>query len=548
MSRNELIRPLHELLARNARRLPGRPAFRDARRAVTYGELEARTRRLAGHLADLGVNRGDRVLLRMGNRVEMVEGYLAVARAGAVGVPVDPQTTDAELGHHLTDSGAVLVVTEGARLDQLRRVTAGGPPVRAVAVGAADGHEAAGTPLFEDLATLPPDGSARDDLDLDEPAWMLYTSGTTGRPKGVVSTQRKSLWATAVCNAPLLGLDEHDRVLWPMPLHHAVSHNIGVLGVLAVGACTHIVEGGAADEIMLAAREHRTTFLVGVPTLYRRMVEVARETGDTLPDLRVCMAAGSLCPASLHEEFEEAFGIHLVDSYGSTETGGAITTHTPDGPRVPGSCGRPLPGLTLRLTDPRSGAEAAPGEEGEVWVNSPALMAGYHNDPEATSAVLSDGWYRTGDLARQDADGFVTITGRVKELIVRGGENIHPGEIEQVLSRIPGVADAGVAGVRHPVLGEVPIAYLVPGPGGIEPQLLLETCRRELSYFKVPDEFRTVDEIPRTAAGKIARRRLAELPGSVLTVNPSVGLRPDSAAPDTHGAQSPGAGPRPAAG
>ncbi|MEU8694246.1 beta-ketoacyl synthase N-terminal-like domain-containing protein, partial [Streptomyces sp. NPDC048665] len=528
--RTDLIRPLHELLTHHARRSPEKTAFRDARRSVTYGELERRTRRLAGHLADLGVRRGDRVLLRMHNNVEMVESYVAVARAGAVGVPVNPQSTDAELAHHIDDSGAVLVVTAAAGAEQVLRIARRGEAVGVVVAGT--GRAPGGLPDFDTLATTEPDSAARDDLGLDEPAWMLYTSGTTGRPKGVVSTQRSSLWATAVCNAPILGMTADSRVLWPMPLFHAVSHNIGVLGVLAVGATAHIMQGAAPDEILAAAREDRSTFLVAVPTLFHRMVDVARESGTgRLPDLRVCMVAGSACPASLHEAFETTFGIRLLDSYGSTETGGAITTHAPGGPHVPGSCGLPLPGLGLRLTHPRTGEEAVGGEEGEVWVNSPALMLGYHNQPEETAEVLQDGWYRTGDLARRDPAGYLTITGRVKELIIRGGENIHPREVEEVLVRVPGVADAAVAGRAHDVLGEVPVAYLVPGPEGIDPRTLLETCRRELSYFKVPDTFHTVAEIPRNAAGKTARARLAELPATLLTVNPSVGLRPDAQAP-----------------
>ncbi|WP_435604584.1 type I polyketide synthase [Streptomyces sp. bgisy130] len=525
--RNQLIRPLHELLARNARRFPEKTAYRDARRSVTYGDLAERTRKLAGHLADLGVTRGDRVLLRMGNRVEMVEAYAAVARAGAIGVPLNPQSTDAEFAHHLDDSGAVLVISGAAQAEQVLRVSGRTTSAGTVVVAGAAPEVPDGLLRFETLATTEPESAARDDLGLDEPAWMLYTSGTTGRPKGVVSTQRGSLWATASCTAPLLGLGPEDRVLWPMPLFHAVSHNITVLGVLAVGATAHLMVGAAADEILQTAREDRSTFLVAAPTLFHRMVEVGRERGAELPFLRVCLAAGAACPAVLNEAFEDTFGLRLLDSYGSTETGGAITTHVPGGPKVPGSCGQPLPGLTVRLADPRTGAEVAAGEEGEVWVSSPALMLGYHNQSEETRAVLSGDWYRTGDLARQDASGFLTLTGRVRELIIRGGENIHPREIEEVLTRVPGVHDAAVAGRPHDVLGEVPVAYVVPGPEGIDAGLLLEACRRELSYFKVPDEFRSVAGIPRNATGKIARRRLAEIPGAVLTVNPAVGLRPD---------------------
>ncbi|WP_370745945.1 beta-ketoacyl synthase N-terminal-like domain-containing protein, partial [Streptomyces sp. LUP30] len=523
---------MHEILTHHALQRADERVFQDSRRSVTYGALERRTRFLAGHLAALGVGRGDRVLLRMGNRVEMVESYLAVTRAGAVGVPVDPRSSDSELAHHLLDSGARTVISGAAQIPQLLRTgRSSGLDCCLIVVGADE--PVAGATDFEHLAVTPPPADARDDLDLDETAWILYTSGTTGRAKGVVTTQRKSLWATAACTQPILGLSATDRLVWPMPLYHAASHNIGVLATLAVGAFAHILEGSAPDEIMETVRSEQGTFLVGSPTTYHRMVDLAHERGLELPELRVCMAAGSACPPALHEAFEDAFGIRLLDSYGSSETGGAITTQALTGPRVLGTTGTPLPGLTLRLTDSLTGEEVAAGQEGEIWVHSPATMTGYHNAPEATRAVLVDGWYRTGDLGRQDSAGRLTITGRVKELIIRGGENIHPAEVERVLAGVPGVAEAAVAGKPHAVLGEVPVAYLVPGPegpGGIDTRELLETCRRELSYFKVPDEFHVIDAVPRTSTGKTARRRLAELPATLLVVNPSVNVRPDLAA------------------
>lgn len=519
MFRADLVRPLHELLAGHAEHRPRQPAFRDAHRSVTYAELALRTARVAGHLAELGLERGARAVIYLPNRVETVESYLAVTRASAVGVPLNPQSTDAELSFLLDDCGARMVITGVAQLPQVRRVLVDRPGVAVVVVPDPSGpEEDHGLPRYETLATTwsirhPP----RDDLGLDEPAWMLYTSGTTGRPKGVVSTQRSSLWATGACTAPVLGLAPHDRVLWPMPLFHAVAHNVCVLGVVAVGATARITDGLAADEILRTAREERSTFLVGVPTMYHHMVERARSDGfDALADLRLCMVAGSSCPVSLHESFRAAFGLPLLDSYGSTETGGAITTNLPEGPYVPGSCGLPVPGLTLRLTDPRTGREVPGGAEGEVWVSSPALMLGYHRQDEATASVLSDGWYRTGDIAWQDEAGYVTISGRLKELIIRGGENIHPGEIEKVLGRVEGVADAAVGAKPHDTLGEVPVAYLVRGPGGIDTDAVLAACRAELSAFKLPEELYEVDEVPRNPAGKIARRRLAGLPGRLL--------------------------------
>ncbi|WP_128381914.1 AMP-binding protein [Streptomyces cavernae] len=544
MFRADLVRPLHELLARHAAQRPRQTAFRDARRSVTYAELDRRTARVAGHLAELGLERGASAVIYLPNRVETVESYLAITRASAVGVPLNPQSTDAELAYLLDDSAARMVIAGTAQLPQVRRVLADRPGIGVVVVSDSSGPEEAGSPgsgeagfpgfgeadspgpegaddglpRYETLATTwsirhPP----RDDLDLDEPAWMLYTSGTTGSPKGVLSTQRSSLWATGACTAPVLGLSPQDRVLWPMPLFHAVAHNVCVLGVVAVGATARITDGLAAEEILRTAREERSTFLVGVPTMYRHMVEQARSGGlDTPQDLRLCMVAGSSCPVPLHEAFRAVFGRALLDSYGSTETGGAITTNLPEGPYVPGSCGLPVPGLTLRLTDPRTGIEVPRGAEGEVWVSSPALMLGYHRQEEATAGVLSDGWYRTGDIAWQDDAGYLTITGRVKELIIRGGENIHPGEIEKVLARVPGVADAAVGAKPHEALGEVPVAYLVPGPGGIDAHAVLAACRTELSAFKRPEELYEVQEIPRNPAGKIVRKRLGGLRGRLL--------------------------------
>ncbi|WP_328891772.1 type I polyketide synthase [Streptomyces sp. NBC_00316] len=525
MPRTELIKPLYELLPAHAERLGSKIAFRDARRDVSYADLDRRTRRLAGHLAHLGLGRGETAALLLGNCLEAVESYLAIARATAVGAPLNPHASDDELKHLLSDSGAVLLITDPMHLEQVLRLRAGHPRLRVVVTG--DRAAPPDVERFDALVGSEPPVPARDDAGLDDVAWMLYTSGTTGKPKGVLSTHRMSLWGVAACYAPVLGLDETDRVLWPLPLSHTVAHNLCVLGVVAVGATAHIVDGLAADEIVAALREDRTTFFCAVPTVYQQLLRAARDTGLGTPDLRVCMVAGAACPAGLHEEFEETFGVRLLDSYGSTETGGPIASNAPTGPRVPGSCGLPVPGLTLRLLDASTGEEAPPGAEGEAWVESPAVMLGYHGHPEATAEVLRDGRYRTGDLARIDEAGFVTITGRVKELIIRGGENIHPGEVEAAIAPLPGVAEVAVAGRPHPLLGEIPAAYVVPGPEGFDPGQLIDACRAQLSYYKVPHEVWEVDRLPRTALGKVMRPALANAPGRLVLSRAVEGADPE---------------------
>ncbi|MEV5714349.1 type I polyketide synthase [Amycolatopsis mediterranei] len=503
--RTDLIKPLHVALLENATRFAGKPAFADDHRTVTYGDLEARTRRLAGHLAGLGVRHGDRVAICLGNRVSTVESYFAILRAGAVGVPLNPGSATAELEYPLTDSGATVVITDAAQAARLRLA----PHVELLVTGD-DVPE--GAHSYDELAVTEPAEPAADDLELDEPAWMFYTSGTTGRPKGVLSTQRNCLWSVASCYVPFPGLSNQDRVLWPLPLFHSLSHIACVLSATVVGASVRIADGSSADDVMRLIEAESSTFLAGVPTTYHHLVRAARQRGFAAPSLRIGLAGGAVLGAGLRSEFEETFGVPLIDAYGSTETCGAITMNPPDGARVDGSCGLAVPGVDVRVVDPDTGLDVPAGEEGEVWVSGPNVMLGYHNSPEATAAAMRDGWFRTGDLARRDDAGYFTICGRIKELIIRGGANIHPGEVEAVLRTVDGVADAAVGGVPHDTLGEVPVAYVIPGPSGFDAGALIEKCREQLSAYKVPDRILEVAHIPRTASGKIRRGLLADEP------------------------------------
>ncbi|MFH8492723.1 SDR family NAD(P)-dependent oxidoreductase [Streptomyces coeruleorubidus] len=509
MRRDELVRPVPEHLRRHAEVAAHRVAYSDSARSVTYAELERRTRSLAGYLTRTGLRRGDRVAICLGNCVEMVEGCLAVLRAGMVGVPLNPRSSDSELAHFLQDSGAAFVITDAPHLARLRRL---GPPYDRLGVlVTGSGPVPDGVQLFRRAAES--DGSAEIDmLGLDDPAWMLYTSGTTHRPKGVLSTQRAALWSVAACYTPIFGLSPDDRLLWPLPLFHSFSHSLAILGVTAVGASARIAgellpPGGLRRELLTAyaGLDGPFTMLAGVPATYHRLLD---SDGETAPALRMCVVAGAPSGPALRAAVEETLGAPLLDAYGSTETCGMIAVNRPEGPRVDGSCGPPVPGMDVRVVDPGSGEDVPDGAEGEVWVRGPSLMTGYHEQPEATAAALRDGWYRTGDLARRVEHGHLRLTGRVSELIIRGGENIHPTEIEQVLAQCPGVSEAVVVGVPHDVLGEVPVAFVVPGPDGIDARQVLAECRTRLADYKVPTEIREIAAVPRTASGKIARHEL----------------------------------------
>jgi long-chain acyl-CoA synthetase len=430
----------------------------------------------------------------MGNAVEAVESYLAVTRAGAVGAFLNPAAGKSELAYMLEDSGAELLLVDAARREQIKAD---------VDVVATDG-------AFEELA-----GSAGptppDDLDLDAPAWMLYTSGTTGRPKGVMLSQRSCLWVVASCWAPVLDLRPDEELLSALPLFHSYALDLTVVAIVATGASLRLLPRFSPSRAIATLREEPVSLFAGVPTMFHYLVDHLDGEPLRAQRLRVCASAGAILPASLTEAFERATGVPLLDGYGITETSTMVTMNWPTGDRPPGSCGLPLPGCAVRLVDPGTGADVEPEKEGELIVRGPQVMLGYHNRPEDTAEALQDGWYHTGDLARADRNGYLTITGRIKELIIRGGENIAPAEVEQAITEHPGVTEAAVVGRPDEALGEAVAAFVVADEGAVQAEDLRGFAAERLAEFKVPSEFYFVEEIPRTGSGKVMRHRLAEL-------------------------------------
>jgi acyl-CoA synthetase (AMP-forming)/AMP-acid ligase II len=511
MLHTDLIAPIPELLRRQAATRGSKCAFRDAQTAVTYAELHERTGKLAGHLGDNDIATGDTVAIMLPNSVSWVESCFAITRAGAVGVPISYDATEAEIAHRLTDADCKAVITTGERGDLFARMKNAASNLKTIVVTDRGSCKAKAL-HYAELIGIQPKSLPCDPEMINETAYILYTSGTTGRAKGVRLTVHGMLWVTAACWTPITGLSERDTVLSPLPLFHSYALNLSVMSILATGASAYLMEKFSTTEAVRLLRSGEFTYFPGVPTMFHYLLQATR--GDLkirFPNLRLCVSAGAIMPATLNLEFENHLGVPLLDGYGITETSTMVTMNWPTGTRIMGSCGIPVPGLAVRIIDLK-GNDVSPGQEGELIVHGPNVMRGYHNKPEETRNALRNGWYHTGDLAKSDENGFLTITGRLKELIIRGGQNIAPAEIEEVVNTFAAVIDCAVVGVPHQHLGEVPALFVVLRPGHtLESEALLLHCRAQLSAYKIPHTVQVIAEIPRTESGKIIRYKLRQL-------------------------------------
>jgi long-chain acyl-CoA synthetase len=503
-----LIAPVSELLERHRNERPDKVAYWDAARSVTYSQLASRTASIAAGLSGKGVRQGDRIAIYLPNGVDWIEACFAGLRAGAVLVPISYDAAEAEIAYRLADADCRTVITTPAREDLITRLTAGsGAPVSLVFAGA--GASEAGLSL-DQLAGGNAAG-ALDPDDIDRSSFIIYTSGTTGRAKGVLLSIRGMLWIAAACWAPICNLSDKDVVLSPLPLFHSYGLNLSVLSVLAVGASEYIMERFSPQQALELLQSGKYSVFPGVPTMFHYLLQRAQEAGVVrLGATRLCISAGAIMPAALNRSFEQRFGTTLLDGYGITETSTMVTMSWTTGVRVMGSCGLPVPGLATRIVDPTTLEDVPIGSEGELIVRGPNLMQGYHNKSVETAAALRKGWYHTGDLAKSDSNGYLTITGRIKELIIRGGQNIAPAEIEEVVILHPEVIDCAVVGVAHATLGEVPYLFVVADKGQLDMDSLLAHCRVSLSSYKIPEATHIVSEIPRTGSGKIMRFKLVE--------------------------------------
>ena len=454
-------------LEATARRTPNKPALVWDGGALTFGEIDERADAFAETLTSRGVEPGDSVALSIGNHWAFAVALLAGWKVGATVAPLDALLKDEERAGIVDDLRPAALVHEadvaGAARTGRRRTIAG----------------ATGAPA---------------------PALILYTSGSTGRPKGAVLSHGALELAIESWAGPVMALTASDVVLATLPLAHSFGLNGALLAPLLVGATVALVDRFAPDRVLDAIERQRVTVFPGVATMFRRLLDLPELAAADVSSVRIAVSGAAPCPWELAERWRDRTGIRIVRGYGMTELFRPISYQAASLKESPDSIGWPVPGVEIRIV------------EDELWIKSPSAMDAYINAPEETRDVLVDGWFRTGDLATVGADGLVTIVGRKRERILRGGYSVFPAEVEAALLTHPAVAEAAVLGAPHPELGEDVAAFVVLRAGATAaPDELIAHCRERLATFKYPRRLTVVDALPRSATGKILKSRLGPL-------------------------------------
>jgi malonyl-CoA/methylmalonyl-CoA synthetase len=479
---------------------PDRELLHDPRRGWTTGsELDDRSRGVAAELHRRGVGRGCRVMLSGATRIELVLAHIALLRLGAVVVPVNDAYRQREVAHIVRDCRPVMALID----DDAWRPWIGSVDERCAVLSVDDVANCGDSPCEVD--------SLLDTVGRDAPAMIGYTSGTTGAPKGAVLSHG-NLLASAAALTMAWQWTRDDRLVLCLPLFHMHGLGVGLHGTLFAGASAVLLDGFDPVNVIDAAREHRATLFFGVPTMYHRLVENDR-VGELAP-LRLCVAGSAPLPPKVHDAFQSATGLTVLERYGMTETV-MLVSNPYDGERRPGSVGFALPGVEVRFARDDgafvdAAAAAIDGATGEIMVRGPNVFSGYWERPASNVSAFRDGWFRTGDLATVSPDGYITIVGRAKELIISGGFNVYPREVEEVLVLHPAVADAAVMGTPSIEWGEEVTAFLVVRAGHPAPDrdAVREFCHDRLARYKLPRRVVIVDALPRNALGKVVKHEL----------------------------------------
>ena len=497
---------LYEMLHHTTGRNPAAPLLRYRGQTISYGEMTDTVERFAGGLAALGVRKHSHVALLLPNGPQFIIAYLAASRPGAAVIPLNVLYRPDEARYILADADVDVLVTAAPFRPLVQALRPHLPRLRHV-IMASEEPATAEEIDFRALCRHAP-GKGAFTLESDV-AVILYTSGTTGRPKGAMLTHR-NLLANADSCTKVLKLGADDTFLSALPLFHAFAAMVFLVVPVVAGARIQLMERFMPAHCLQLMEESRATVFGGVPSMIGLLLQLSRETHPDLSALRLCISGGAPLPPELWLAFEALYAVKMVEGYGLTEAAPVVAANPPDGVRKPGSIGLPIPGIQAKIVD-EDGRALPAGEIGELIIHGENVMKGYLKRPEDTAQIIRAGWLHTGDLARMDTDGYLYIVGRKKELIIVGGLNVYPGEVERVLVEHPAVLEAAAFGLPDTTRGEAVYAAVVPRPGETVSEKALQTlCREKLAPYKVPRAIDIRAELPKNALGKVLRRLLQD--------------------------------------
>ncbi|MET3696336.1 long-chain acyl-CoA synthetase [Bacillus oleivorans] len=510
-----------EKLRETAARVPAKPAYYFAGESKSYAELEGAVTKFASGLQKIGIQKGDHVGLILGNSPYFVIGLYGALRAGATVVPMNPLYTPTEIGYMLDNGDVKALIALDLVLPVLEKVHTSLPKVESFILCETPKQEG-DSPLdlgslsiypklqaFTEVLEKGDLSFAPVDVKEDDTAVILYTSGTTGKPKGAMLTH-KNLFSNAHDIAEYLKFNEEDRVITALPMFHVFCLTVALNAPLMKGATLLIVPRFSPKEIFDLGKTMNPTVFAGVPTMYNFLYQYPEGNPDDLKSLRLCVSGGASMPVALLKNFEHKFKVVVSEGYGLSEASPVATFNPLDRPRKPGSIGTSINNVENKVVD-ATGEEVPIGQVGELIVKGPNVMKGYYKLQEETVATIKDGWLYTGDLARMDEEGYLYIVDRKKDMIVVGGYNVYPREVEEVLYNHPDIVEAAVVGIPDPAHGEAVKSFVVSNNPDLTADDLIEYCSLHLAKYKLPSYVEFIDELPKNATGKILRRSLKEI-------------------------------------
>ncbi|WP_173916995.1 fatty acid--CoA ligase family protein [Halobacillus sp. Marseille-Q1614] len=503
---------LSDQLTVTAQRDPKKEAYIFQGQPVSYQEFDASVTKFASQLNKLGYKKGDHIALVSGNSPLFMIGLYGALRAGVTVIPINPTYTADEMIYILKNGDVRGVITLDVLLEKFEKMDEElmvedyfvGPS------GAASSESSLNYKMkpFAKMVEAGDMSFKGPDLQEEEVAVILYTSGTTGKPKGAMLTH-KNLYSNATDVADYLRITSDDRIIATLPMFHVFCLTVALNAPVMNGGTVLIVPKFSPDEVFSVAGEHKATFFAGVPTMYNYLLQTGREKVDTFKDMRICVSGGSSLPVTLLYDFENMFNVRISEGYGLSEASPVTAFNPLDRPRKPGSIGTNIINVENKIVD-ELGEEVPDGEVGELIVRGPNVMKGYYKLPEETEISIRDGWLYTGDMARKDEEGYFYIVDRKKDMILVGGYNVYPREVEEVLYSHPDITEAAVVGAPDPQAGEAVVCFVVSKDPDLDAESLKEFCAKSLAKYKQPSEIHFMSELPKNTTGKILRKNLRE--------------------------------------